>query len=304
MQICRKFRVLFFTVIALSAGNMIFAQGRSSGIGSVTAPSMPTVSAPTLSDDFFNTNRQRQQQATYGKAKNAQKSSTEKSDEKTDAEKPQSTSSTVSTLTASDIKTLNASGVLGSLLDGKGDLLSSTLSNVTASDSSSETNALLNRVLTEMEEIKKKGGVEAETVRSSVQAPVVTSTVASSKQSRLIRFSVNGYDVLRTCRTVYISDVQDDGTFLVTGDRRYLSDGVTRSETFHLLFKTDADSSGRQNYHAAAAVTQDYMNQYSFLYQLAQREDLNALRTGNLVTMRTTDPDWKLELLIDLGESK
>ena len=58
-----------------------------------------------------------------------------------------------------------------------------------------------------------------------------------------------------------------------------------------------------QNYHAAAAVTQDYLNEYSFLYQLSQRENLSAMRTGNLVTMRTTDPDWKLELLIDLGEN-
>ena len=302
LQICRKLRVLFFSVIAVSAGSMIFAQ---SGIGGITAPSMPTVSAPTLSDDFFDTHRQRQvQKPKSGKSGCEKNSPSEKADEKTCAEKSQSSSSTVSTLTASDIKTLNVSGVLGNLLDGNAGLASSTLSNVAASSTNSETNKLLNKVLSEMEEIKKQGGVEAETVRSSIQAPVVTSTVAQSKQSRLIRFNVNGYDVLRTCRTVYISDVQADGTFLVTGDSRYLSDGVTRSETFHLLFKTDADSAGRQNYHAAAAVTQDYMNQYSFLYQLAQRNDLSALRTGNLVTMRTTDPDWKLELLIDLGESK
>jgi len=302
LQICRRLRVLFFSVIALSAGRMVFAQG---GIGSVTAPSMPTVSSPTLSDDFFDTHRKRQvQKPKSGKSGSEKKSASEKGDEKISAEKSKTSSSTVSTLTASDIQTLNVSGVLGNLLDGNAGLLSSPLSNVAASSTDSETNKLLNKVLSEMEEIKKQGGVEAETVRSSIQAPVVTSTVAQSKQSRLIRFNVNGYDVLRTCRTIYISDVQADGTFLVTGDRRYLSDGVTRSETFHLLFKTDADSAGRQNYHAAAAVTQDYMNQYSFLYQLAQRTDLSALRTGNLVTMRTTDPDWKLELLIDLGESK
>ena len=129
------------------------------------------------------------------------------------------------------------------------------------------------------------------------------SSTARTKASRLIRFSVNGYDVLRTCRTIYISDVQEDGTFLVTGDRKYASDGKTRSETFHLLFKKDQNTSGLQNYHAAAAVTQDYLNEYSFLYQLSQRENLSAVRTGNLVTMRTTDPDWKLELLIDLGEN-
>ena len=303
MQICRRLRVLFFTLIVTHAGTQIFAQG----IGGITAPSMPTVSAPTLTDDFFNTNVQRQRQRLdSAKTGTAKKSASEKSGEKDASEKskPDSSKTTTPTLTASDIKTLNVSGVLGTLLDGDSDLISGALTKSGSSAQSSETNVLLNRVLNEMEEIKKQGGVASETVRSSLQAPVVTSTEGESKHSRLIRFSVNGYDVLRTCRTIYISDVQDDGTFLVTGDRRYLSDGVTRSETFHLLFKTDADSAGLQNYHAAAAVTQDYMNQYSFLYQLSQRNDLNALRTGNLVTMRTTDPDWKLELLIDLGESK
>ena len=88
---------------------------------------------------------------------------------------------------------------------------------------------------------------------------------------------------------------------MVTGDRRYVSDGKTRAETFHLLFKRAENEAGVLNYTAAAAVTQDYLNEYSFLYQLSQRPELSALRTGNLVTMRTQDPDWKLEMLIDLG---
>ncbi|UKI55659.1 MAG: hypothetical protein L6V90_00015 [Treponema succinifaciens] len=113
---------------------------------------------------------------------------------------------------------------------------------------------------------------------------------------------MNGYDILRTCRKIYISEVQLDGTFLITGDRVYSSDGKNRTETFHILFKSSPSESGTLNYKAAANVTQDYLNENSFLYQLSKFESLPAMRVGNFVSMRTEEPNWKLELLIDLGE--
>ena len=139
-------------------------------------------------------------------------------------------------------------------------------------------------------------------------APVVSSntltSAAEKAASRILRFNVNNYDILKTCKKVYISDVQQDGSFLVTGDRRYLSDGKQRTETFHILFKNSATNNSAVNYNAAASVTQDYLNEYSFLYQLSKKPQLSAMRTGNLVTMRTDEPDWKMELLIDLGANK
>ena len=185
-----------------------------------------------------------------------------------------------------------------------------------ALDRTEETNRLLNRVLEKMEELKESGGVSRSTVpaagvtlvsdttadSSTPEAPSGNAATGGKSRSRLLRFAVNGYNVLRTCRTVYISDIQDDGTFLVTGDRRYMSDGQTRSETFHILFKTKQDASLPGEYDAATAVTQDSYNPNSFVYQLSKRKNMMASRTGNLVSMRTEDPDWRLELLIDLGE--
>ena len=115
---------------------------------------------------------------------------------------------------------------------------------------------------------------------------------------------MNNYDILKTCGKIYISDIQHDGSFLVTGDRRYMSDGKNRTETFHMLFKNSSGEHSAVNYNAATSVTQDYLNEYSFLYQLSKRPQLSAVRTGNLVTMRTNDQDWKMELLIDLGEKR
>ena len=39
------------------------------------------------------------------------------------------------------------------------------------------------------------------------------------------------------------------------------------------------------------------------MYQLSNKKNLSALRTGNLVTMRVNEPNWQLEFLIDLGEN-
>ena len=192
---------------------------------------------------------------------------------------------------------------------------------------------LLKQVLAELEELKKQLALTSKTTTSAGTATAATQTAATATgttnsgaattispvtttttnsttapsntkalHSRLFRFIVNGYDVLKTCRVVYISKVQKDNTFLLTGDRRYQSDGVTRNETFYLLFKSKGVINGQQTYSVAAAVTQDYLNQYSFLYQLSQKNNLTATQIGNLVCLRTTDPSWKLDLLLDLEE--
>ena len=218
-------------------------------------------------------------------------------------------------ISARDMETMDSLGLLGGLsgLLSEGynpNLYSRTAASV---DRTEETNRLLTRVLEKMEELKEQGEASrsaAPVMLVSDEAPVSASTPAAAgspdvpvkNRSRLLRFAVNGYNVLRTCRTVYISDIQDDGTFLVTGDRRYMSDGQTRSETFHILFKTRQDTSLPGEYDAATAVTQDSYNPNSFVYQLSRRRNMMASRTGNLVSMRTEDPDWRLELLIDLGE--
>ncbi len=224
-------------------------------------------------------------------------------------------------ISARDMEAMDSLGLLGGLSGILSEGYSSSLYSRTAAgaDRTEETNRLLTRVLEKMEELKEQGEarssatVEAQATLVSDEGAAASSATSSTpagagrdshgkSRSRLLRFAVNGYNVLRTCRTVYISDVQDDGTFLVTGDRRYVSDGQTRSETFHILFKTKPDTSLLSEYDAATAVTQDSYNPNSFVYQLSKRKNMMASRTGNLVSMRTEDPDWRLELLIDLGE--
>ena len=243
---------------------------------------MPTIDAPVIGSGYY-------RPGSYTGSQSSSSTATKKSTESTGSEKKAEEIATammediLPSLTADDIQELNVNGVLETVLE------SQKKSTAPASTDSDETDQLLRQVQ------------QAQVTKASSSASAASTARPSG--SRVLRFKVNGYDILRTCRTLFISDVQSDGTFLITGDRRYQSDGSTRSETFHLLFKAASGAESLESYDAAALVTQDYLNENSFLYQMSQRDDMQASRTGNLVTLRTTDPKWKLELLIDLGRT-
>ncbi len=295
MQIYKK---IFF--LALTAATLFNASAQSTSFSSITSPSMPTVSSPEIGNGFYspgsvlkpeyskNTSQSDSSQSEKSKSENK---NAESSNAKTEMQKK-----ILSALTAKDISLLNEQGFSSDI--------NSMIFSLSSSDNSQETKVLLNKILAEIEKIKDDSDKE----NSNKKSPEVSAASAKEEKlpekakARLLRFSVNGYDILRTCRKIYISEVQLDGTFLVTGDRVYSSDGKNRTETFHILFKSSPSENGSLNYKATANVTQDYLNENSFLYQLSKFESLPAMRVGNFVSMRTEEPNWKLELLIDLGE--
>lgn len=310
MQIC-KFSLMALIIGCIGA--LAAADGMSVGsvsMGGITSPQMPTMDSPTIGTSFYMPGRNTvnstsaENPAASGTAEAKSSSTAAASSKSVTAANLSAAAKSAKTLSASDLSQLGSMGLLSQLdvlLDGS-DLLQDKSSNTT--------DILLQKVLTELEDIKTSTNTAAQ---ATAQAPAASYTEPAAPQRvqqsgtprpHLLRFKVNGYDILRTCSTIYISDVQTDGTFLVTGDRRYQSDGKVRNETFHMLFKTGAGSTSLMDYTAATAVTQDYYNPNSFMYQLTQHKNLSATRTGNLVTMRTDDEDWKLELLIDLGETK
>ena len=286
-------------VLALTAAAVFNASAQSTSFSSITSPSMPTISSPEIGNGFYspgsvlkpeyikNTSQNNSSQSEKTKAENK---NAESSNAKSEMQKK-----ILSALSAKDISLLNEKGFSSDI--------NSMIFSLSSSDNSQETKILLNKILAEIEKIKDKSSQDNSKKTAEVSAaPAKEEKLPEKAKARLLRFSVNGYDILRTCRKIYISEVQLDGTFLITGDRVYSSDGKNRTETFHILFKTSPNENGTLNYKAAANVTQDYLNENSFLYQLSKFESLPAMRVGNLVSMRTEDPNWKLELLIDLGE--
>lgn len=248
MRVCKTL------TLVLSLG--IFTQistAQSSGfsVGSVTAPSMPSVSSPTLGSGFYRPG------STSNPAYSGRHNETE-----------------VSKPAAKEKK------------QAKVNIVNEEISS-----------SVLNQE-------NKSNQVDLPVQTASIPFSKDPAASKTTKSSRLLRFTVNGNDLLKCCRQVYISDVQQDGTFLLTGDSIAQENGKNQEETFHILFTSNPQNSSLNNYSAAAAVTQSAVNKNSFLYQLTQRKDLQASRTGNLVAMRTNDPEWQLELLLDLGESK
>ncbi|MCR5218024.1 hypothetical protein [Treponema sp.] len=252
---------------------------------------MHTLSAPTIGEGFYTPNTVSSK--IYDAPQSQKKVQSKISDDITTDSG--SLKKVLSSISAQDLSTMSELGMLDSL------------------DSSDDS---LEAILSELRQIKEQNSellykTEADKSFATPAKDYVTTEgeedSTSSKKAvvkpKILRFSINSYDILRTCRKIYISSLQEDGAFLVTGDRRYLSDGKTRSETFYLYFNIEKEN-GTSTYTVTALVSQDYLNEYSFIYQLSQKKNLTATRTGNLLTMHTADANWQLDFLVDLGDEE
>lgn len=215
-------------------------------------------------------------------------------------------------LTAGDLSNLSGLGLFGTvsnLLSNSRGLNSSNsksganlyqnlagenfLINQNSSDSK-----ILGQILSELSELKSSN-TENGVLRSENKDGFSNT---AKTEPKILRFNVNGYDVLSTCKKIYFSEQESDGTFLLTGDRKYFSANKSRSETFYFFFNSKGSDGGITKYKVTPAVSQDSENKYSFLYGLTQKSELEAERTGNLVTLRANDGSgWKMDLLISMN---
>lgn len=145
---------------------------------------------------------------------------------------------------------------------------------------------------------KEAGSTTAE----SSLAPQEGREAENLSPSRILRFRANATDVLPTCTTVYFSQPDPAGVFLLTGDRVVNAGGKERNETFYFLFRPTLDESGSFIYEVEAQLMQDWPSDRSELHPLTASLPLTATRTGNLVALRHTTEGWHLDLLLDLRE--
>lgn len=171
-----------------------------------------------------------------------------------------------------------------------------------------ETAATLQQILRQLEILARQAG-ENKPVQETAPQKRDSGSGASGVQgpenlspSRILRFRANAADILTTCKTVYFSQPDPAGAFLLTGDRMIHAGGKERNETFYFLFKPMLDDSGSFVYQVEAQLMQDWPTERSELYPLASNPALTATRTGNLVALRHTTADWSLDLLVDLRE--
>ncbi|MDE6351110.1 MAG: hypothetical protein K2K67_08930 [Treponemataceae bacterium] len=295
MRICKRFcAALLFCPLSLAFSQSNTKGNASPGISmpSITAPSMPTVTVPHLGGGFYTPVAPKAPVIDKSSA-TVQEQTTVTPSDSVARETQRATAKAAGELglTATDLTSMDQLGLLSSGILG-GSSLSALKAATAKTTPASADSLLLQQILAQLTELK------AQLEKQDLPAAAHRQETAANR--KILRFVVNGYDVLATCRDVYFSVPETDGSFLLTGDRKYLSNGANRSETFHLLFAAKAAENRFAQYGVTAAVTQDYTNEYSFLYQLAERQPLTAQRTGNFVSLRVNDPDWKLDLLVAL----
>jgi len=310
-------KILFFISLSFTFAQISQKTDGSSSSG-ISLPEMPSVSMPSLGSgfytpgrsDFYKPNLSRSQSAN----KQADTSSTAKGAASATnrttatasgtAAASESSSSALNQLSAEDISSMSNLGIFSQIssLLGKGNSnlqkqLLSAQNTVTANTADSQT---LKQILSELSELKSKMSDKENVSVSDKSDGKDGFTNTFKKEPKILRFIVNGYDILATCHKIYFSDTETDGSFLLTGDRKYLSENKVRSETFYFFFHANGTDNGLIKYAVTPAVSQDYENEYSYLYQLTQRNELVANRTGNLVTLRITDGNWNMDLLLSL----
>lgn len=268
-------------------------------------PSMPTVSSPSITSPSSPVIKRTEtpQTSEQGQSNNAADKDGAKNSSKTGTDLSKTvtasslinlnsliTNGTLSSLLEDGANTNSTSSLLSlsNLISGKTDI-NSLLNQNTAAPlaDTSASSVLLNKIINQLTSLQEElDKIKKENKNSALQI----------NTAKILRFSVNGYDILATCKTVYFSIPDKDGSFLCTADREYYANGIIRKETFYMLFSSD----GKNNFNVAARVMQDYLNEYSFVYQLSQKSGVRAQKTGNLITIMIDDPVWKLDLLINL----
>ncbi|MCK9169087.1 MAG: hypothetical protein M0P01_01585 [Treponema sp.] len=275
-------------------------------ISSISSPAMPAISAPTIGSSFYTPGEISSTKSSAGttsskqtppEAKTTSQSLSAATDINTSSLTPLGQNSLSSSVTASDLSLLDNAGLLSSFYSSL---------NTRPTTNAASTGTLLTNILQQLDELKKENKSVISDPQTNKNTGVTNNTAARNDSTTpgILRFRVNGYDILATCRTIYFSDRESNGSFLLTGDRKYVSNGNTHDETFYLLFKATGSAGVSTQYIVKPAVVQDYVNKYSFIYQLAQKNNLSATKTGNLITMRLNEPSYNMDLLIDIGNKK
>lgn len=257
---------------------------------SVTMPSMPKISAPAAGMSFYTPGKNFiTKNDTASQSQNAAEE-TKKSAASSELETALlgGAGSDFSGLTAQDLVQMAKSGSITSVSS----LLGNNAFNRSSSADAAQNKILLNKILTELDEIKKS--------QSQTLASAATGSKPSSLPPKILRFIVNANDVLSKCVQVYFSDRESDGSFLLTGDAKTLVNNESVSETFYLLFKASGTQNSKTIYTVTPTLSQSAKADTP-LQKFCSAQNMTASRVGNLVTLHLLQDGTMGDLLLDIG---
>lgn len=291
MRICRlKIVSVIFLSVIISAE--LFCQE----MPQIEMPEMPSM--PTLDGSFYTPSFPSR---INNKTKKAVAEETEKEKNETvltNSVNPNTLLSSVlagnNALTANDISSLYDSGLFSSLSS-----LDNT-SSLTNYNTTTSTNVLLQQVLNSLNDLKKQQQNASAKEKNALNATKTDSENFKKREPTVLRFKINGFDIVDSLTQVFFSEAEPDGTFLLTGDRKYFVNQQVRTETFYMLFKTVASNGSSVTYKVQPSLVQDHKNENSYIYRLASVKNLTAEKTGNLVVMHFADDSLNADLLLDI----
>lgn len=316
MQACKKAAFLALLLLSFTAESGFSETSSSvSDMPSVTmpaAPKMPQMPAAPSVGNFYVPGFKNQQ----AKNKKAEAASGDKASGQTETGSNDSSQADEAKslagknlLTATDITSLYDSGLFGSLSSiAGGSSLSGTgtaagLSGGSQGKGASE-NALLKKILDRLEEMKKSQENLSPEKQQELAAYQKDSKLFKTRDPKILRFRINGYNIADSLSSVFFSETEADGTFLLTGDRTYYADGRARKETFYLLFKAVKSNGAAVTFDVQPSLVQDFENPNSFVYRFSELTGLRAEKTGNLVALHTISDDLNVDLLLDVDSDR
>lgn len=240
-------------------------------------PQMPVLQTPSIGTSFY----------TPGTKTLSQEKTIQNNQEQNNFQKIKESIATSKILpqnniTAADLQTLDSMG----LFSGIYNLTNNSLTN-------ENNNNFLGNVLNELSTLKNNNLQNTQNNNLNI---------SNKYNSKILRFIINGKNILDTCSTIYFSNKEKDGTFLVTGDRKFLQNDQTRTETFYLLFTPTNKSGINREYKVIPSLVQDKTNESSFLYNFTTQKEITASKTGNLVSLKSNQNNYNFDLLLDIGE--
>lgn len=243
----------------------------------ITSPEFPSISTPTLGSGFYVPGNSFFNQK---KTSTQPESTTSTVESEKKPEKSVSINQPINSISSKDIQSLKKSGLLTGIY------------NLTNSNSSE--NLELNSLLQTLNGIKNSPYQNLQNALSSI---------AESKtfSPKILRFTINGKNILSSCKNICFSSPENDGTFLLTADRKFQSQKENYDETFYFLFKKNTDNVSEVGYNVEPKIFQNQANSNSELYKMNSLKNLSAKKTGNLVYLQHTSENLSVDLLIDLG---
>lgn len=256
-------------------------------VSSPTMPSMPSVGSPYYKPQMPGYNSSSTTQSSSNTSSQTTNTTTSSNTAAAQTLSTLATSSlTNSSLSASDVSTLYNSGLFDNI---------SSLLGTGASSTDYTTTLLLQEILTSLNELKQQNANVVQTNQTQLNAGNFT-----EREPSILRFKVNGNSLVDSFKTVFFSESEADGTFLLTADRVYYLNQKVQKETIYLLFKTKRNNGSTTIYSVIPTLMQDTPNENSFLYRMCQQIDIEAQKTGNLVAVHMSKDQFSLDILLDL----